>query len=103
MSNKLSKIDHICISVADVKNATAWYASSFNCKIIYQDTLQAELEFANIKLHLVLPSKTPAHLAFCRDDAETLGELREQFNAIQSTFIADSSGNPVEIIKEKAL
>lgn len=100
MNKQLSKIDHLCISVADVKSAVNWYSTSFNCKILYQDVLQAELEFANIRLHLVLPSRTPPHLAFERDDAETLGELREQFNGQHSTFISDSSGNPVEIIKK---
>lgn len=98
--SKLDTIHHVCINVADVNAAVNWYTTSFNCEIIFHDTLQAELQFENIKLHLVLPSVTPTHLAYERSDAETLGELKERFNEVQSTYISDSTGNPVEVLKK---
>ena len=103
MDNALDKIHHVCINVADVPAAVNWYTTSFNCEVLSQNTLEAEIAFENIKLHLVLPSKTPSHLAYEKTDAETLGELKPRFNDVQSTFISDSTGNPVEIVKRGSI
>ena len=91
-------IDHVAITVADLDSAVNWYLTSFSCELEYRDKQQAVLRFANIKLSLVLPSFQQNHIAFIRSDADTLGELREQADGTVSTFIADASGNLIEVV-----
>lgn len=93
------KIDHIAVQVADVKQSVDWYTSNFACTIKYQDDTWAYLEFANIKLALVVPGQHPEHLAFIRQDAETFGELKTHRDGTQSCYVKDPAGNAVEIMK----
>src|SRR4051794_9299358 len=53
----LDPVHHVAVSVRDVKEAVAWYQSRFACRVSYQDDTWAMLEFANIKLALVVPSQ----------------------------------------------
>lgn len=98
-NNNLDFVHHLAINVADIERSINWYQKSFNCKVVYQDKTQAVLEFANVRLVLVLPSLEPVHLGFTRKDAKTLGTLRERAMGINSTFISDPTGNVVEIIE----
>jgi len=99
----LDTIHHIALTVADIDDSVRWYQTSFSCEVIHQEARLAILQFANIQLTLVLPSLQNTHIAYIRDDAETLGELREQVDGSQSTFVADPTGNPVEIVCSKSL
>ena len=94
-----SSIHHIAINVANVSTAVNWYKTSFDCEVVYQHPNEARLKFENIFLDLLLPSKQPKHIGIQREDAETLGELREQAGGEMTTMIADPTGNIVEIIK----
>jgi len=96
---KLEALDHVALAVHDIESAIQWYTTSTKCEVIYQDMTQAVLQFENIKLQLTLPSYLPTHIAFKREDAETLGELRQKAEGVNSCFLSDSSGNPIEIIK----
>ena len=40
----------------DIKGAVEWYTKTFHCRVSYQDDTWAMLEFANLKLALVVPS-----------------------------------------------
>lgn len=91
------QMEHVAIVVNDIEQAVRWYQTSFICELIWQEKQQALLQFANIRLQLVLPSLQQPHLAFTRTDAATLGELREQAGGLHSTFIADPTGNIIEI------
>lgn len=96
----LDKIHHIAINVADLEQAIKWYQGSFNCQLLEKDRSQAVLQFKNVMLTLVLPSKEPGHLAFEREDAETFGTLKERAEGINSAFVSDSTGNRIEIVKK---
>ena len=96
---KLDSIDHVAITVADIDQAIKWYQTSFSCKLIQKTQREALLQFSNITLTLSLPSHQKAHLAFEREDAGTLGELRPQLDGRKSCFVADTSGNLIELIK----
>ena len=98
-NDKLDSIHHLALNVADIERSINWYQTSFKCKVIYQDKTQAVLEFANVRLALVLPSLEPVHISFARKDAKTLGTLRERAMGINSTFISDPTGNVVEIVE----
>ena len=50
----MEKIDHIAIVVTNINHAVNWYKDNRDCKVNYQDTSWAELQFENIKLALVL-------------------------------------------------
>lgn len=95
----LDKVHHIAINVHDVDSAIQWYQTSFACELKERDTFGAILAFGNVELHLHLPSQHRPHLGFEKADAETFGKLRPQLGGIRSAFIADATGNPVELIQ----
>lgn len=94
----LDDLDHVAIAVSDIAEAVDWYTSRFACKVTYQDATWAMLEFANVRLALVVAEQHPPHIAFVRDDAASFGELKPHRDGTASVYIEDCSGNPVEIV-----
>lgn len=95
---ELDRIHHIAINVSDIEAACHWYTSSFSCEILLKQPTQAILQFENIRLVLVMPSQQRTHVAYTKSNAASFGELRTQADGILSTFVADPTGNPVEIV-----
>jgi catechol 2,3-dioxygenase-like lactoylglutathione lyase family enzyme len=99
MSNpQLDSLHHVAISVKDIAESVTWYTSNFRCTVAYQDSTWALLTFANTQLALVIPEQHPPHIAFSHPDAASFGPLKTHRDGTRSTYIADSSGNPVEIM-----
>ncbi len=96
--NQLDEIDHVAVVVADIENSVAWYTSSFACEVEMLDKTVAVLRFRNLKLVLVLPSQQRAHVGYKKSDAATYGEITPRPDGISSTFVADPTGNMVELI-----
>ena len=94
----LDAIDHVAISVTDIKAAVAWYTKQFKCTVDYQDESWAFLKFDNIRLALVIPSQHPAHLAFKVTDAEQYGALKTHRDGSRSVYVKDPAGNAVELL-----
>ena len=95
-----NRIDHIAISVTNIKEAVDWYTRTFDCEIEYQDDTWAFLAFDNIKFALVIPDQHPPHIAFVRPDAEKYGPLKTHRDGTRSIYINDPSGNSIEILAE---
>ena len=91
-------MDHVAIPVQDIRRAIAWYQQRFNCAVRYQDDTWAMIEFANIKLALVLPSQHPGHLGFVTPRAAEFGELKPHRDGTRSVYVTDPSGNAVELL-----
>ncbi|MBL8149198.1 MAG: VOC family protein, partial [Blastocatellia bacterium] len=89
---------HIAISVPDIEKAVDWYTEKFSCKVLYKDDTWAFLEFANIKLALVIPEQHPAHIAFVTPKAEDYGKLKAHRDGTRSIYIADPFGNSIEMM-----
>ena len=98
MEEKLDRVHHVAVNVADLKKTVQWYQTSFLCSLIYEDEKQAVLQFENIRLVLLLPSHEPTHVAFYRKDAKVFGELRKQLDGGLQTVIADPTGNMVKLV-----
>src|SRR4051812_40438217 len=94
----LDHIHHVAIPVTDVKAAVDWYTNTFRCKVSYQDDTWALLEFANMKLALVVPHQHPAHIAFVHPEADRFGELKEHRDGTRSCYIKDPAGNSIELM-----
>ncbi len=94
----LDAMHHVAIAVDDVTTAVRWYQDRFRCKVSYQDPTWALLQFANMQLALVIPSQHPPHIAFEHSQADQFGPLKPHRDGTRSTYIADSAGNPVEIL-----
>lgn len=94
----LDSIDHIAISVNDIKSALEFYLNSFKCKVVYQDDTWAFIEFGNIKLALVIPEQHPPHIAFVSPKAEEFGPLKTHRDGTRSIYIKDPSDNTLEIM-----
>lgn len=99
----LDSVHHVAISVDDIAKAVEWYRGNFQCQVSYQDATWAMLEFANLKLALVIPDQHPAHIAFSHPDAGQFGPLRAHRDGTRSIYIADPAGNPVEIMDSTSL
>jgi catechol 2,3-dioxygenase-like lactoylglutathione lyase family enzyme len=95
----LSSINHITICVSNIEQSVNWYQSSFTCELIKYEPTFAVLEFENLKLVLSLPSLERPHIAFNKDNAESFGELKEMKDGSMGTYIADPTGNIVELVK----
>ena len=98
--NTLDRLHHVAISVRDVGEAVAWYTKTFRCEVRYQDATWALLRFGNLDLALVIPEQHPPHLAFSHPDAGAFGPLKTHRDGTRSTYVADPSGNSVELMAE---
>ena len=96
----LDSIHHVAIPVQDVKSAVEWYTKTFQCRVSYQDDTWAMLEFANMKLALVIPSQHPGHIAFVHPEAEQFGALQTHRDGTRSVYVHDPAGNAVEILAQ---
>lgn len=93
-------VDHIAVSVSDVKGTVDWYLQNFSCKVVYQDETWALLEFANIRVAFVLPNQHPPHFALLRDPA-AYGEPKTHRDGTRSVYLNDPSGNAIEVLALK--
>lgn len=93
-------IHHVAIPVTDVAEAVAWYTGNFQCRLAYQDATWAFLEFANLRLALVIPSQHPAHIAFVHPEAERFGTLKAHRDGTRSCYVKDPAGNAVELLAQ---
>jgi catechol 2,3-dioxygenase-like lactoylglutathione lyase family enzyme len=96
----LDSIHHVALPVRDIKSAVDWYTRTFHCKVNYQDDTWAFLEFANLKLALVIPSQHPGHIAFVHPEAEKFGALTRHRDGTRSVYVSDPAGNAVEILAQ---
>lgn len=96
----LDSIHHVAVAVQDVKAAVEWYRQNFQCKVSYQDDTWAMLDFANLKMALVIPGQHPAHVAFVHPEAEKFGALKPHRDGTRSVYVRDPSGNAVEILAQ---
>jgi catechol 2,3-dioxygenase-like lactoylglutathione lyase family enzyme len=94
----LDSIHHVALEVPDIGTAVEWYTRQFSCKISYQDATWAMLDFANLKLALVLPAQHPAHIAIVHPEAEKFGPLRPHRDGTRSCYVTDPAGNSIELL-----
>ena len=97
----MERIDHIAITVTDIKAAVDWYNNNFDCETTYADASWAMLKFENIKLALVLEEQHPPHIAFEQKKPDPNHLLTTHRDGTLSTYIDDPWGNKVELIKTK--
>jgi extradiol dioxygenase family protein len=96
----LDSIHHVAVAVTDVGTTVEWYRQHFQCKVSYQDDTWAMLDFANMKLALVVPQQHPPHLAFVHPDAEKFGTLKTHRDGTRSCYVTDPAGNAVEVLAQ---
>lgn len=94
----LDSLHHVAISVSSISEAVTWYTTTFRCEIAYQDDTWALLKFANVSLALVIPEQHPPHLGFVTPRAREYGTLKRHRDGTESIYIADTSGNAVELL-----
>ena len=94
----LDALHHVAISVKNIAQSVDWYRKHFRCEVTYQDDTWAMLRFANVQIALVIPEQHPPHLGFITPQAERYGELKRHRDGTRSIYIADPSGNAVEML-----
>ena len=100
-ADTLDSLHHVAIAVGNIGEAVDWYRKTFRCEIAYQDDTWAMLRFSNCNLALVTPGQHPPHLGFVTPSeiAESYGTLKGHRDGTRSIYIADPSGNPVELFQ----
>ena len=93
----MKRIDHVAITVDNVKESVDWYVQNHGCSTIYCDDTWAMLQFKNIKLALVVDDEHPFHIAF-EVKAPGIESTLHRDGSI-SRYIKDPSGNSIELIK----
>lgn len=96
--SELNAIDHVAVPVTDVRAAVEWYTKTFSCEVKYQDETWALLQFANVRLALVIPEQHPPHIGFVSPDAEKFGALKTHRDGTRSCYVKDPAGNSVEVL-----
>lgn len=99
-TKQLTTLDHVAVSVTNVKDTVDWYTKQFACTIKHQDETWALLEFANIRVAFVLPEQHPPHFAVLGDPS-TYGQPKTHRDGTRSVYLKDPSGNNVEILALK--
>src|SRR6202171_6816371 len=99
-AKQLATLDHVAISITNVQDTVDWYRKHFDCTVKYQDETWALLEFANIRVALVLPEQHPPHFAVLGDPA-VYGQPKTHRDGTRSVYLQDPSGNNVEILALK--
>lgn len=90
----------VTLPVADVARAVAWYADVFGCRVVRQDALRAVVAFANLELHLVVPSLSPPALTvFARHFAGN-GNAERNVDGGRGLRVTDPWGNALEVLAE---
>jgi len=64
MTRPLDSIDHVALPVASISESVGWYTRTFQCEVRYRDDTWALLEFANMRLALVMAEQHPAHIGW---------------------------------------
>ena len=95
----MDKINHIAITVTNIKHATNWYTKNFDCKVKEEYDNWVLLEFDNIDLALVNPAEHPPHIAFVDEDLKD--EHVTHRDGSKAKYEHDGFGNIIEKIKYK--
>jgi predicted enzyme related to lactoylglutathione lyase len=98
----LSTVNHVTICVANIEEAVNWYQTSFTCELVKYEPTIAVLKFGNLNLVLSLPSLERPHIAFNRENADIFGALKEMRDGSIGTYIADPTGNIIELVQSTA-
>jgi len=94
----MDNIEHIALSVSDIKEALGWYRSHFDVRTLYEDETWAMMRFSNIDVALVVPGQHPPHIAVKRRNAESFGKLQQHRDGTASVYINDPFDNVIEVI-----
>lgn len=95
---ELDSLHHVAVSTTNLAATLRWYREHFRCRVLYEDDSWAMLQFGNVQLALVVPEQHPPHLGFAVPDAGRFGPLKEHRDGTRSTYVADPSGNVVEML-----
>ena len=95
----MDKINHIAITVTNIKYATNWYTKNFDCKVKEKYDNWVLLEFDNIDLALVSPAEHPPHIAFVDENLKE--EQVTHRDGSKAKYEHDGFGNIIEKIKYK--
>ena len=98
----LDTIDHVAVQVLNVRKALTWYRKNFECKVLYEDSTWALLEFANTKLALVTPGEHPPHFAVVDENLANEPDLKRHRDGIGYKYVKDPDNNFIEFIDQRS-
>jgi len=97
-NSPLDSLNHVACIVRNVSDAVQWYESHFRCELEFADATWALLRFANSSLALVTEGDHPAHIGFVTSAAMEAGPLKTHRDGTRSVYVADPSGNAIELL-----
>ena len=93
------KLDHVAISVDDIKLSIMWYKSNLNASVLYSDETWAMLQIGETKLALTTSGQHPPHIAFLVDDFKEIENVKQHRDGSNFIYKSDPDGNTIELIK----
>lgn len=94
----MDSLQHVAITVTDIRKAIEWYQQRFSFDLVYEDESWALLQFENVGLALTLAHQHPPHFAIERSDAGDFGPLKRHRDGTNSVYIEDPWHNIVEVM-----
>ncbi len=94
-----TSIDHIAITVNNIKEAVEWYRDNFDVELIYIDDTWAFIQFDNIKMAFVKKGMHPGHFAIEVSSFKPTDKVKKHRDDSISTYKKDPWGNIYELIK----
>jgi hypothetical protein len=82
-----------------MSEAVNWYTMTLRCQVRYQDDTWALLDFANIKLALVVAHQHPPHIAVTTPHASAYSALQTHRDGARSVYINAPFGQTIELLE----
>ena len=95
------RFDHVAVNVKNIHKSVAWYKSTLDATVLYEDGTWALLEVGGAKIALTLQQQHPGHIAFDIGPSppqEFLNSAKKHRDGSISKYIADPDGNAIEWI-----
>lgn len=94
------KLDHIAISVEDIKTSAAWYKENLGAEILYEDLSWAMLSVGSTKIALTIKSQHPPHVGFKVSSLNEIPCDNPKYHRDGSAYhyISDPDGNVIEYV-----
>lgn len=102
MQSNLSAVDHLAIIVKDIGYSVNYYQENFNCKIKFQDSTWAMIQFENINLALVTEDEHPNHFAIVDPSIENDKNIKFHRDGIGYIYQQDPDGNYIELLDKSS-
>ncbi len=92
------KIDHVAITVSNIKESVKWYEDNLTATVLYSDETWAIMKVGDTKMALMVGNKHKPHIALRVEDMSGFepDEIGVHRDGVQYVYKEDPDGNCIE-------